>query len=98
MKSATYNGKLSWTSTNTALWWVPDNSGFWTVGSKTDIGTNATGELDTLGESVTGPPYGNGDVWWYVNNAGNWNKPVGEITVECTTFTKGQSKYIILLL
>ena len=97
MKSATFNGKLSWTSTNTALWWVPDGSGWWTVGSKTDIGKN-TGDLDTYGELVSGPPYGNGDVWWYNNNAGEWEKPVGEITVECSTFANGQSKYIILLL
>ena len=62
------------------------------------------GFLDTYDAkpSITGPPYGNGDVWAYYNGPWlcpicggdnkKWVKPVGEIKVECLTFTNEQGK------
>ena len=67
------------------------------------------GFLDTFdaNPSVSGPPYGNENVWSYYNgrrsgaNEGDedkWVKPVGEIKVKCLTFTNGQGKHKLLLL
>jgi hypothetical protein len=44
--------------------------------------------LDTYDSrpSVSGPPYGNVNQWSYFNGK-KWEKPVGEIFVECAAFT-----------
>ena len=72
----TSNGKPVWNHTkhNYSLWW--GSNGGWHVGPKTEIGNS----IGWLYNSTSGPPYGNGNDWFYYNGA-EWVNPMGEIKV-----------------
>ena len=78
-KSATVNGKLTWTHTSSdnALWF--SSKGYWMIGPK--IG----GTEGWLYNPVSSLPYGNGNEFFYADGA-KWVKPKNEIEVEleCT--------------
>ena len=81
-KSATINGKLTWTHTSSdkALWF--GSNGVWIIGRKTEIG----GDMGWLFKPGSGLPFGNGNEFKYWDGA-HWKKPIYEIEVEleCTT-------------
>ena len=76
------------------IWWdasAPEKVGskgsgrnHWKVGSR-KIHSRYLDTYDSS-PSVSGPPYGNVDQWSYFNGK-KWEKPVGEIFVECAAFT-----------
>ena len=79
-KSATINGKLTWTHTSSdkALWF--SSNGNWIIGPKTEIG-GTNGWLYNPGHGL---PYGNGNEFFYWDGT-KWVKPTNEIELECTT-------------
>ena len=85
-KSATVNGKLTWTHTSSdnALWF--SSKGHWLIGPKTKIG----GTNGWLYNPVSSLPYGNGNEFFYWDGA-EWVKPTNEIEVEleCTILPTG---------
>ena len=86
-KSATVNGKLTWTHTSSdkAIWF--DSNGFWMIGPKTG------GTTSWLYNAVSDLPYGNGNEFLYWDGD-EWVKPINEIKVEleCTFLPTGPGK------
>ena len=81
VKSGTSNGEPVWghCSEHISLWKA--SNGYWIVGPDSSIGVSSGNMFNTVG---SGPPYANGDDWYYFNGAA-WINPVGEIEVECTS-------------
>ena len=60
---------------------IKASNGYWIVGPDSSIGVPSGNMFNTVG---SGPPYANGDDWYYFNGTA-WINPVGEIEVECTS-------------
>ena len=89
VKFATANGKPAWNhiSYDYSLWW--GSNGFWMIGPKAEIGSS-TGWLYN---PMSGPPYGNGNDWFYHNGTA-WVNPRNEIKVGCNQSVQQQTKVI----
>jgi hypothetical protein len=89
VKSGTANGKLSWnqTTATSAIWWSSND--YWIIGDQADIGGPLGLLYNPVSQTLPGPPYGNGNDWFYHNDSA-WVNPIDEIIIECSLTTLGK--------
>ena len=82
------NGKMSWKSTDNAIWYVPSYDS-WTIGSLANIGATDDGRLIASADNTgsKNPECVPSDRWYYRNNG--WeSSDIDDIIVQCV-----ESKY-----